>query len=119
MSANTEIPLRSTLGSDAWLGADEYEAGSPLHARATNFFQAFKWDVLVGISSKERDGIPCRYEDRFSLGHFNMVRRIKFDDGVSWVVRLRLPDEDMFAEREALTGSRAMEVEIANMKFLG
>jgi hypothetical protein len=118
MPTITESTPRSPLGSDAWIGADEDEVGSSLHARANNFLQTVKWDVLASIASKQRNGIACRYEDRFTVGHFNMVRRVKFDDGVSWVVRLRLPDKDTFAEREAITGSMAMEVEIASMKFL-
>jgi hypothetical protein len=105
------------LGSDLWLGASEYEPGSVFHVRATKFLASVKWDVLAGIASKLRDDIPCRLEDKFSVGHFNMVRRINFDDGVSWVVRLRLPDIDMFKGREVLTSSKAMEIEIASMKF--
>jgi hypothetical protein len=71
--------------------------------------------VLANIASEHRDGVPCRYEDKF----FNMVRRINSDDGVSCVVRLRLPDEDTFAGREALTGVQAMEIEVASMKLFG
>ncbi|KAK3373528.1 kinase-like domain-containing protein [Lasiosphaeria ovina] len=48
-----------------------------------------------------------------------MVRRIIFEDSTSWVVRLRLPNDDAFAEREALEGLKAMEIEIASMKFFG
>lgn len=48
-----------------------------------------------------------------------MVRRINFEDNVSYVVRLRLPDKDIYAEREALTALKAMEIEIASMKFFG
>ncbi|KAK3900816.1 hypothetical protein C8A05DRAFT_45411 [Staphylotrichum tortipilum] len=46
-----------------------------------------------------------------------MVRRINFDDGVSCVIWLRLPDDDVFGGSEALTGAMATEIEIASMKF--
>ena len=116
---DTEEPHFSALGSDGWLGADEYEPDSPLHIRATNFLKTAKWNVLADIASKHRGGMPCCYEDKFSIGHFNMVRRINFEDGVGYVARLRLPDEEMCAEREALAGLKVMEVEIASMKFFG
>ena len=109
----------SAIGSDSWLGADEYESGSALHDRATKFLSTINWDVLADIASKHRDGMSCRYEDKFSIGHFNMVRRIVFEDSMSWVARLRLPNDDAFAEREALEGLKAMEIEIASMKFFG
>lgn len=107
----------SALGSDSWLGADEYESGSALHTRATNFLSTVKWDVLADIASKHRGGMSCQYEDKFSVGHFNMVRRIVFEDGENWVARVRLPNENMFAGREELEDSKTMEIEVASMKF--
>ncbi|KEZ39514.1 Protein kinase-like domain [Scedosporium apiospermum] len=107
----------SALGSDTWLGANEYESGSALHTRATNFLSTAKWDVLADIASKHRGGMSCQYEDKFSVGHFNMVRRIVFEDGVNWVARVRLPNENMFAGREELEDSKTMEIEVASMKF--
>ena len=86
MTADTTAD--SALGSSSWLSADGYEPGSALHSRATTFLSTVKWDVLVDIASKHKNGMSCRYEDNFSIGHFNMVRRIVFDDGVSWVARL-------------------------------
>ena len=107
----------SALGSGSWLGADEYEPGSALHSRATDFVSNVNWDVLTDIASTHREGMPCRYEGNFSIGHYNMVRRIDFDDGVSWVARLRLPSDDMFAGRQLLENSKVMEIEITSMKF--
>ena len=46
------------LGSEAWLGADEYEPGSVLHTRATQFLEAINWNVLAGIASKHRGHEP-------------------------------------------------------------
>jgi hypothetical protein len=47
---DTEESHSSALGSDSWLGADEYEPDSPLHVRATDFLKAIKWDVLADIA---------------------------------------------------------------------
>ncbi len=84
-------PPSAALGSDTWIGADDYQPDSPLFTRAVQFLAAVRWDVLAGIDSKYRNGIPCHYEEKFSIGHFNMAWRINFDDGMSCVVRLWLP----------------------------
>ncbi|KAK3381135.1 hypothetical protein B0H63DRAFT_501844 [Podospora didyma] len=83
-----EASSLSALGSDSWLGVDEYEPGSELYVRATEFLATVKWDLLANIASKHKNGMSCRYEDKFSIGHFNMVRRIVFKDDTSWVARL-------------------------------
>lgn len=61
--------------------------------------------------------MACRYEGKFSIGHFNMGRRIVFEDGTNWVARVRLPDYASLARYEALEAVKVMEVEIASMKF--
>jgi hypothetical protein len=107
------------LGSTSWDGADAYEAGGEFHQRATAFFAAVKWDQLVSLSSRLRGGIPCTLEEKFSIGHFNMVRRIVFEDGISWVARLRLPRLGaVTGDRETLDEARTLKVEVASMKFL-
>lgn len=105
------------IGSDSWLGASEYRPGSFLHNRATKFFETTKWDILLDIASKYRGGDTGRYVTGYSIGHFNMVRRIVFDDGKSYVARLRLPDEGFGEGREKLDVAKAMEIEVASMKF--
>ncbi|MCJ1244536.1 hypothetical protein MMC30_001734 [Trapelia coarctata] len=107
------------LGSDSWNGADAYVVGDEFHERATTFFAAVKWDVLASLSSSLRNGIPCDFGERFSIGHFNLVRQIVFADGVSWVARLRLPQlKAVFSNLEALDNASVLKVEIASMKFL-
>lgn len=44
-----------------------------------------------------------------------MTRRIDFDDGTRWVARLPFPGSD--ADREALSRSKTMQIEVASMKF--
>lgn len=109
----------SMLGSESWLDAEDNEDGSELHTRATTFFAAIKWDTLTSLASRMRDGIACQLSDKFSLGHFNLVRRVIFADGISWIVRLRLPElQSFFGNREALSGQEAMKIEIATMHYL-
>lgn len=102
------------LGSASWIGADADIIGIKYHERATTFFATVKWDVLVSTASGLRNGIPCEVSERYSIGHFNMVRRITFVDGVSWVARLRMPH----MRRELLDVASVLKVEVASMKFL-
>ncbi|ATY65232.1 kinase-like domain [Cordyceps militaris] len=101
------------LGSDAWLEAGEYEPGSELHTRATNFVKAVNWDALATTASQKRGGISCSFAEKFSVGHFNMTRRLDFVDGITWVARVRFPSTDAATDREALSASKTMEIEIA------
>lgn len=55
----------NTLGSDAWLGASEYERGSELHTRATNFFTAVKWDTLTTIAFGIKTASPASLRTNF------------------------------------------------------
>ena len=107
-----------SLGSASWIGASTYEPGGEYHERATKFLTAVKWDALTSIASGLRNGIPCDFaSDRFSIGHFNMVRRIAFADGVSWAARLRLPQLKVLGDRELLEVASTLKVEIASMEF--
>ena len=108
-------PSSGSLGSDAWLNSSEYQPGSELHSRATQFLEAVNWDALLTIASKCRNGMSCSLSSKFSVGHFNMTRRIDFDDGSRWVARLPFPGSD--TDREALSRSKTMQIEVASMKF--
>jgi hypothetical protein len=106
------------LGSASWIGADAYEIGGELHERAIAFLAAVKWDVLASLSSSLRDGIPCKFGKKFSIGHFNVVKHIIFEDRINWVARLRLPPlKAVFGGREALDIASTLKVEIASMNF--
>ncbi|KAK7218869.1 hypothetical protein V2G26_006872 [Clonostachys chloroleuca] len=109
----------SNIGSASWNNADDYEPGAELHTRAVTFLDAINWEALTSLASKLRDGTPCRTEQPYSIGHFNMVRRITFADDVSWVARLRMPDLDaVFGSRESLSPTSLMRVEVATVKYL-
>lgn len=103
------------IGSDAWLGASQYQPDSELHARATSFFQAVNWESLTTVASRHHNGVDCKLTEKFSVGHFNMTRRINFEDGTSWVARLRFPTDEK-SQREGLPYDKVMEIEVASMK---
>jgi hypothetical protein len=44
------------IGSDAWLGADVYEADDEFNVQTAKCFDQVKWDVLASIASHHRDG---------------------------------------------------------------
>ena len=103
------------LGSNSWLGASEYDSGHELHERATSFYKNVKWDGMTSHASKLRNGIICEFTDRFSVGYFNMVRRIVFGDGINWVARLRMPPANGEEETDHYS---SLTAEIASMAFL-
>lgn len=106
-------------GSDSWVGAGRYEEGGELHKRAMVFLADTQWEALTSLASELHDGVPCRMSEKNSIGHFNMVRRLMFDDGTNWVVRLRMPElECVFGARECLDARRIMQIEVSTMKFL-
>ncbi|KAJ9661840.1 hypothetical protein H2201_006320 [Coniosporium apollinis] len=108
----------ASVGSVSWIGAGAYEVGGEYHDRATTFFVAVKWDLLTSLASSLRNGIACEFGEKFLIGNFNMVRRITFADGISWVARLRLPElNGVFGGRDALDKACALKIEIASMKF--
>ncbi|GAB7328950.1 hypothetical protein MBLNU13_g00820t1 [Cladosporium sp. NU13] len=109
----------SGLGSETWLEANEIDEESDLHMRATTFVAAIHWENLLIIASRIR-GMQCTLSEKYSLGHFNLVRRLTFVDGVSWVARLRLPElPSVFGMREAMKPAGCMRIEIATMNYLG
>jgi hypothetical protein len=90
-SAASRSATLGLIGSDSWIGADAYEADDEYNAQTVKFFKSVIWDILASIASRHRSGAPCTYADKYSIGQFNLVRRLDFHDGVSWVVRVRLP----------------------------
>ncbi|KAK3675980.1 hypothetical protein LTR78_004172 [Recurvomyces mirabilis] len=109
----------SALGSDAWLNASAYDSTHPLHTRAADFIANIDWSSLTKNASQLRHGIPCTLSEKFSVGHFNMVRRLEFEDGVLWIARLRLPElNSVFGEREALDVENSMRIEVGTLKYI-
>jgi|SRR3569833_462839 len=110
------------LGSASWIGADAYEPGGEFHERATTFLAAVEWDVLTLIPSGLRHGIPCKFGENFSIGRFDMLRRVVLTDGISRVARVRLPKlKAVSGDGKVLDVASTLKVgivEIGSMKFL-
>lgn len=61
-----------------------------------------KWideEALIGraLSLRRRDvprdpDLTCWLSKKYSVGDYNLVRRLTFSDGVSWIARIRMPD---------------------------
>lgn len=77
------MPRHVPLGSKGWVDGDCYEADDEHGIQARRLFDAVKWDVLASKASSLHDGTQYTYGDKFSIGQFNMVRRLTFDDGAS------------------------------------
>ncbi|KAI0443366.1 kinase-like domain-containing protein [Xylaria telfairii] len=110
------------IGSDVWNRADQCSTDSKIAIEARKFFGVVDWHALALIATSCRDGIQCNYVDAdgFSVGQFNMVRRLDFIDGVRWVARVRLPPGATPvspAARGHYDDRREFEVEIASIKF--
>lgn len=96
------------FGSATWLGADFTQ-------RASKLWRDTNWEYLINICCELRQ-LQCRLVDKISIGHLSMERRILFEDGKSWLVRLRMPDLEGFSTAQGM--KMALSVEVACLKFL-
>lgn len=107
------------MASSRWVGSEPYEEGDPFHERAEAFLQAVNWEVLIQICSEAHRHVGCRLHEKYSLGHFNLVRHVIFEDGEEWIARLRLPDiSAVSGQRELLDVESIMKSEIAATNYL-
>ncbi len=114
------------VGSAAWTGGEEY--GSEYSERIKQFIGRVNQKALRAYVSALRGNRPCTISGEFSVGNFNLVRKIQFDDGVEWIVRLRMPsmpDQDGGAVSPALEAGCGrgrmlldMESELATMELV-
>ena len=107
------------MASSHWLGLEEYEEGTRLHERAEAFLRDVNWDILIQICSGVHRQFECWLNENFSLGHFNLVRHIIFEDDDEWIARLRLLDTSaFFGQREHLDVESIMKSEIVATRYL-
>ena len=107
------------MASSHWVGSEDYAEGGPFEERAETFLREVNWDALIQICSEAHQHVGCRLHENFSLGHFNLVRHVIFEDGDEWIARLRLPDiPAVFDQRELLAVESIMKSEIAATKYL-
>lgn len=105
------------VGSAAWTGAEEYE--DEYSERINQFIESINKEALVDFASSLRHNQPCTLSDKFSVGSFNLVRKIQFNDGVEWVARLRMPpmpDSSFNLRNERENALREMQSELATIE---
>jgi hypothetical protein len=71
-------------------GKSIFEKDDDFHVKATALLNTFDWDKLIAIACKHC-GDPCNLLSKFSIGNANVMRMLIFEDGVSWMARVRLP----------------------------
>jgi len=77
------------VGSAAWTRGEGY--GGEYSERIDRFNGKVNQKALLAYASGLRENRPCTISHEFSVGSFNLVRKIQFEDGVEWIARLRMP----------------------------
>lgn len=77
------------FGSAAWTNGEEYSG--EYTERINQFIDKINEKALISYASLLRGNQLCTVSPQFSVGSFNLVRKIQFEDGVEWIVRLRMP----------------------------
>lgn len=108
-------------GSAAWTCGEEYEG--EYTERINQFIDKINKNALLSYASSLRGNQPCTISPEFSVGSFNLVRKIQFDDGVEWIVRLRMPPMPDQGSGMASPPDREkmlldMQSELATMEFV-
>jgi len=109
-----------SVGSAAWTGGRKY--GGEYSERIGQFIDKVNQEALLAYASMLRGNRPCTISHEFSVGNFNLVRKIQFDDGVEWIARLRMPPTpDQRGGAVSPAAGRIlldMQSELATMEFV-
>lgn len=106
----TSLPV----GSSAWTGGQEYEG--EYAERISEFIERINQQAVLDYASELREQRPCTMSAEFSVGNDNLVRNIKFDDGVEWIARFRMPA--LSDGGSASTSRLEMQSELDTMEFV-
>ena len=107
----------SSIGSSTWTGTAQYEEGGDFDQRAKRFLASINWSLLVSRCSELHQHVPCQMKEGFSIGHFNMVRHLVFEDGVNWVAKLPMPPISSIIGGHAVKMSQIFQAEVASLRF--
>lgn len=117
------IPVRGKV-SAKWQGISEWmRSDSPMAKGLETILDQVDLEGLKSIASHLRNGRKCRVSDNYTCGAYNIVFEIVFDDGVSWIARLRSASQMQVVSQEFVFESptykqHLMESEIATMKYV-
>lgn len=107
------------VGSAAWTGGSEYV--DEYADRIKDFWTSLNREALRLRASQCRNGQPCTVSSEFSVGQYNLVCKLRFDDGIEWVARLRMPplqDGPAAPVVQPAKILRDMESELVSMRFI-
>jgi hypothetical protein len=82
-----------------------------------NFLADINEHALRVYASSLRSNQPCEISGEYSVGTCYAVRKIRFEDGLEWIARFRMPPYDGEAENKELVRSE-MESELDTMMFI-
>ncbi|KID81986.1 Protein kinase-like domain protein [Metarhizium guizhouense ARSEF 977] len=111
------------LGNVSWkgVGGDAEEYAERIH----KFIDKIDNKALESYASSLRGNQPCKISTDFSVGNFNLVRKIQFHDGVEWIVRLLMPPVPVAGQLVETVSAKArekrllsMQSELATMEFV-
>ena len=93
-SENEKEPIN--IGYDAWQGLGDAivpgEDGVTPPYAMEYFINSICWGRVVEKCYYLRNGIYCFLSEAHTSGATSHIRKITFQDGVKWVIRLRLPN---------------------------
>jgi hypothetical protein len=74
------------VGADLWTSTD---MGSVEYREQEQAFAtSIDWDRVLTKASALQNGQPCKLSEKYFMGTFNIIRRITFENGRQWVIRL-------------------------------
>jgi hypothetical protein len=115
---------RKGLVSAKWNGISEiFRSDSPAAKGFEDVLKLADLDGLRTIASNLRGGQNCIISDKYTCGAYNLVFEIRFEDGISWIARLRSVSCMQAVSEELLFESpkykqHITESEIATMRYV-
>jgi len=117
------VPIRSSV-SAKWNGISELvRSDSPMAKGLEDMLARVDLQGLCTIASALRDGRSCVVSEKYTCGAYNLVFEVVFDDGVSWIARLRSAASMQVVSSELVFESpkykqHIMESEVATMRYV-
>ena len=120
---NSPVPVRSKV-SAKWSGISELmRSDSPMAKGLQDMLDKVDLEGLRSIASSLRNGLKCTISEKYTCGAYNLVFEILFDDGKSWIARLRSASPIQVVSQELVFESptykqHIMESEVATMNYV-
>jgi hypothetical protein len=120
---DSPVPIRAKV-SDRWSGISELmRTDSPMARGLEDMLAQVDLLGLRSIASGLRDGRDCAISEKYTCGAYNLVFEIVFDDGVTWIARLRSGSPMQAVSQEFVFESptykqHLMESEISTMQYV-